>query len=110
MHGDGASDKAEHATGLQETRLVLKSGTGDPGDPKPAEIYGEDTTDWDKVLEGSTIVTVDDRGLIPPAQFAALAQMKACRLTESDKTGWYKDRDVGFGGFCCRHCDGKVCW
>lgn len=110
MHGNSASDKAKHATGLPEPPLVLKSGTGDPGDPKPTDIKNEDTTDWDQVLEGSTLVTADDRGLISPAQFAALAQMKACRLTESDKTGWYKNRDIGFGGFCCRHCGGKVRW
>jgi len=94
LHGDGASDKADHAGGLPEAPVVLKSGTGDPGDVKP-ERKQEDTTDWENVLKGSTLVTLDDKGLIPPAQFAALAQMKKCQLEKSDQTGWYKDRDLG---------------
>ena len=109
LHGDGASDKADHATGLRDPPVVLKSGTGGPSDTKAVERNKEDTTDWANVLEGSTLVTLDDQGLISPSQFAALAQMKICQLTESDQTGWYRDREIGFGGFCCRHCGGKVC-
>jgi len=103
LHGEGASDKANHAGGLREPPLNL---TGEKGSPKKEKK--EDTTDWEKVLEGSTLVTLDDQSLISPAQFAAMAQMKACHLTPADKTGWYKEREVGFGGFCCRHCEGRA--
>lgn len=107
LHGDGASDKADHAGGLPEAPVVLKSGKGEPGDAKP-ERKKEDTTDWEKVLDGSTLVTLDDQGLISPAQFAALAQMKKCQLTKTDQTGWYKDREIG-RLYTIDRCQGGLC-
>lgn len=79
----------------------------DAADKKVAAAETHEEINWDELVAGGALVTREDQGLISPAQFAAMAQMKACRLTESDKTGWYKDREVGFGGFCCKHCGGR---
>jgi len=106
LHGESVSDKASHSNGASEGDDVKSSSAAQ--ESLKQEWKKEDTTDWEKVLDGATIVSLDDQGLISPAQFAAMAQMKACRLTKTDKTGWYKDRPIGFGGFCCRHCGGKA--
>jgi hypothetical protein len=52
-------------------------------------------------------VTMNERGMVSDAHFVAFAQLKPCHLEESDKAGWYKDREVGFPGVCCMHCGGR---
>jgi hypothetical protein len=53
------------------------------------------------------IISIEDKDLVPDYLFLAMAQMKPCTLTEADKVGCYKDRQVGFVGMCCKHCGGQ---
>jgi hypothetical protein len=62
---------------------------------------------WELLVRDSTLVALDDRGLIADSQFAALAQMEKCELTEEDRIGYNKDRAVGFVGLRCRFCGGR---
>jgi hypothetical protein len=64
---------------------------------------------WERVIgEDNQVVNfATDRGLISDAQLAAIAQMSLCHLTEADRIGWFKNRAVGFGGLCCKHCGGR---
>lgn len=106
LHGDSSPEPREENEAIkseshEDGGLVHI----DDGDVKSAVANG--AISWNGLVAGNTIVTLEDLGPISPAQFAALAQMKRCRLTESDQTGWYKDREVGFGGFCCKHCGGR---
>jgi hypothetical protein len=54
----------------------------------------------------SSMVSEEDSQLIPDYLFVAISQMTPCRMTEQDRVGCYKDRQVGFPGMCCRHCGG----
>jgi hypothetical protein len=63
--------------------------------------------DWETLLAGSPLVLVKDRDLVPDALFVAMAQMKPCNLTEQDRVGCYKSREIGFLGMCCKHCGGQ---
>lgn len=59
-------------------------------------------------LMGDTaLVSAEDKDLVPDYLFLAMAQMKPCTLTESDRVGCYKERNVGFVGMCCKHCGGQ---
>lgn len=53
------------------------------------------------------LVLMKDRGLVPDALFVAMLQMKPCQLTQADRVGCYKSRDLGFIGMCCKHCNGQ---
>jgi hypothetical protein len=33
--------------------------------------------------------------------------MQPTKLTISDQVGWYKNREIGFPGLCCKHCGGR---
>jgi hypothetical protein len=73
---------------------------------------GEDTIvaddiPWDRLVKDSTLVALGDRGLICDSQFAAITQMDKCTLTEEDRIGYNKNRNVGFVGLCCRYCGGR---
>lgn len=59
------------------------------------------------LLDGSSLVKLDDRDLVPDALFVAMAQMKLCHLTQADRVGCYKAREIGFVGMCCKHCGGQ---
>lgn len=61
----------------------------------------------DILLGGSPLVKKQDRNLVPDAVFIAMAQMQPCRLTVADQTGSYRKLEVGFVGFCCKHCGGQ---
>lgn len=59
-------------------------------------------------LMGDTaLVSTEDMDLVPDYLFLAMAQMKPCVLSESDRVGCYKDRGVGFLGMSCKHCGGQ---
>jgi hypothetical protein len=58
--------------------------------------------------EAYPLVTEEDRLLITDAIFLALENMEPCRFTENDRVGVYKDRNLGFRGFACKHCDGHA--
>ena len=63
--------------------------------------------DVEGLLGDSKLVCMEDRDLVPDALFAAMAQMKPCRLQHADRVGCYKNRDLGFIGMCCMHCGGQ---
>lgn len=62
---------------------------------------------WERLLQGSDLVLMKDRDLVPDALFVAMAQMKPCKLTQADRVGCYKSREIGFVGMCCKHCGGQ---
>jgi len=62
---------------------------------------------WDNLLGDSKLVFMKDRDLVPDALFIAMAQMKPCQLTQADRVGCYKSREIGFVGMCCKHCGGQ---
>lgn len=61
----------------------------------------------DELIADSVIVTMNERGLVPDSVLVAYGQLKPCRLDIMDKIGWYKDREIGFPGLCCKHCRGR---
>jgi hypothetical protein len=74
------------------------------------EVNDQDIADEPIIKElitGSIIVTMDERGLVPDVVLVAYGQLKPCRLEQMDKAGWYKDREIGFPGLCCKHCGGR---
>jgi len=62
---------------------------------------------WERLLGDSKLVLMKDRDLVPDALFVAMSQMKACKLTQADRVGCYKTRELGFVGMCCKHCSGQ---
>lgn len=74
-------------------------------EPPLLEEYPE--IDYDTLLGGSKLVFRQDRGLVPDGLWCALAQMKPCRLKESDRFGPYKNRELGSIGLCCKYCGGS---
>jgi hypothetical protein len=62
---------------------------------------------WEMLLGDSKLVFLKDRDLVPDSLFVAMAQMKRCHLTDADRVGCYKSRELGFTGFCCKHCGGQ---
>jgi len=62
---------------------------------------------WELLLGDSDLVQTKDRDLVPDALFVAMAQMKSCELTQADRVGCYKNREIGFKGMCCKHCGGQ---
>jgi hypothetical protein len=62
---------------------------------------------WESMIEGSQLVSMSDRDLVPDALFVSMAQMRPCTLTESDRVGCYKSRPEAFAGLCCKHCGGQ---
>jgi hypothetical protein len=80
----------------QESPKTAPSKTTPPA-PATTEI------DWDRLLgDNSSVVNMDDKGLVAESQWAAIAQMKPCQLTAADRIGWFKNRPLGFGGLCCK--------
>ena len=62
---------------------------------------------WQKLRGDSTLVSMKDRELIPDSLFVAMSQMQPCQLTQADRVGCYKTREIGFVGMCCKHCGGQ---
>lgn len=77
--------------------------------PRPLFVSSNvrDTVDLVSLLGDSKLVQMEDRDLVPDPLFAAMAQMKPCRLTHADRVGCYKSREIGFLGMCCMHCGGQ---
>jgi hypothetical protein len=61
----------------------------------------------EQLLGDSNLVLMKDRDLVPDALFVAMSQMKPCKLTQADRVGCYKNRELGFVGMCCKHCAGQ---
>lgn len=63
---------------------------------------------WEWLLASDDLlVSIEDRDLVPDVLLLAMAQLKPCRLTEADRVGCYKTRELGFVGMCCKHCGGQ---
>lgn len=58
-------------------------------------------------LNDSKLVLSKDRDLVPDALFVAMAQMRPCKLSQADRVGCYKSRELGFVGMSCMHCSGQ---
>ena len=59
-------------------------------------------------LMGDTkLVLKKDRDLVPDSLFLAMSQMRPCQLTQADRVGCYKSRELGFTGMSCIHCGGQ---
>jgi len=70
-------------------------------------VDNDDNVPWNKLFQDSKVVILADRFLVPDSIFAAVAQTKACRVTEADRIGRCKDHKLGSMGLCCKHCGGK---
>lgn len=75
----------------------------------PPSLLEEPPSDvnWELLLGDSKLVFPKDQDLVPDALFVAMAQMKPCKLTQADRVGCYKSREIGFTGMCCKHCGGQ---
>ena len=82
----------------------------EPHRPKlvsPAESFQNfSMIQYDLLIQGSPLVSVQDKDLVPGHVFLAIAQMQPCQLAEADRVGCYKSRPIGFTGMCCRYCQG----
>ena len=61
----------------------------------------------DDYLEPNSLVQPQDKDLVPDYLYLAIAQMKPCKLTDADRVGCYKNRQLNFVGMCCKHCGGQ---
>lgn len=71
------------------------------------DAIGGPQLSWNQLIGGSELVFAKDRDLVPDALFVAMAQMVPCKLTQADRVGCYKTREIGFIGMCCKHCGGQ---
>ncbi|KAL7465954.1 hypothetical protein ACHAXS_006264 [Conticribra weissflogii] len=62
---------------------------------------------YDLLIQGSHLVSIQDKDLVPGYIFLALAQMKPCIISPDDRVGSYKNRPLNFLGMCCKHCEGR---
>lgn len=60
-----------------------------------------------KLVGDTTLVEIQDKDLVPDFLYLAMAQMQPCQLTEADRVGCYKEREIGFLGMSCKHCGGQ---
>jgi hypothetical protein len=63
--------------------------------------------DYEALIAESNLVSPKDRDLVPDSLYIAMAQMQLCELTQADRVGCYKSREIGFVGMCCKHCAGQ---
>lgn len=79
------------------------------GDPAAGGAILEDLREYnfEELIAGSTLVQLQDRDLVPDPLYVSMSQMKHCHLTQSDRVGCYKGRDLDFIGMCCKHCGGQ---
>jgi hypothetical protein len=61
---------------------------------------------FEQLVSGSTLVTLEDRDLVPDYVLLSLAQLAPCQLIAEDRIGAYRARPIGFTGMCCRYCQG----
>lgn len=93
-----ASDSLDNVLAPVPSKL-LPYGTSnsiDISDEKLIDLMGE-----------TTLVEMQDKDLVPDYLFLAMAQMQPCHLTDADRVGCYKDREIGFLGMSCKHCCGQ---
>jgi len=120
---------AAAAAAAVATELVEGGGTAPLAEPITFNI--------EELIQESELVMMKDRDLVPDALFVAIAQskfrmlftllkmrhfrlfeasslsfsvpfvVKRCNLTQADRVGCYKTRDINFLGMCCKFCGGQ---
>jgi len=83
------------------------TGTANGGDSDRLDSLSPQDIPWKRLVRDSSLVTMEDYGLVLDSQFAAVAQMDRCSLQKEDQIGYNKGRAVGFVGLCCRYCGGR---
>jgi len=63
-------------------------------------------TEWADLCTDAAFVCPALRGDISDALYVAISQFKPTALTQDDKIGKYKSRELGFTGLCCKFCGG----
>lgn len=61
----------------------------------------------EELMGDTKLVLKKDRDLVPDSLFVAMSQMRPCELTQADRVGCYKNRELGFVGMSCIHCGGQ---
>lgn len=59
-----------------------------------------------KLISDSTLISIEDRKFVPDYLFISMGQLELTTLTDEDRIGVYRDREVGQLGLRCRHCKG----
>jgi hypothetical protein len=94
-------DSATNATGT----TVTTRNKNNSSEPPPLQHMELDAP-WADLCEGAELVTPALRGDISDALYVSMAQFRPCGLTQDDRVGKYKNREIGFVGMCCKHCGG----
>jgi hypothetical protein len=58
--------------------------------------------------DSNPLVVPEDKELISAYLYFTLEQMQPCQLTEADRVGSNKNREVGCHGLACKHCGGQA--
>jgi hypothetical protein len=92
-------------TNTATTAVSRNRNTSDPPPPQQQQQLELDAP-WADLCEGAELVTPTLRGDISDALYVSMAQFRPCGLTQDDRVGKYKNREIGFVGMCCKHCGG----
>ena len=71
--------------------------------PFESIIDSNGSINYERIINGSSLVTLEERELVPDYIFIALGQLVPCKMDQDDRIGVYSSRPVGFEGMCCRH-------
>lgn len=71
--------------------------------PFESIIDSNGSINYERIINGSSLVTLEERDLVPDYIFLALGQLVPCKIDQDDRIGVYSSRPVGFQGMCCRH-------
>jgi len=63
---------------------------------------------WADLCEDAVFVCPSLRGDVSDSLYVAISQFKATALTQDDRIGKMKNRELGFTGLCCKFCGGQV--
>ena len=74
--------------------------------PHASIVTNDDNQLLQQLVIGSTILTMEDRDLVPDFIFLSMAQLIPNQLIAEDRIGSYRFRPIGFQGLCCRYCQG----
>ena len=50
----------------------------------------------EELIQDSVLLSMEDRDLVPDCLFVAMAQMDISRVSQADRVGCYKEREIGF--------------
>lgn len=74
--------------------------------PHTSITTNNDNQLMEQLVIGSTLLTMEDRDLVPDYIFLSMAQLIPNQLIAEDRIGAYRFRPIGFQGLCCRYCQG----